>query len=545
MLSRLSAAIFLVLLAVSARALETEMIGGALLGRAVLPAGQALRVTSGQALIRLSPGMTTAQLDAGLASLAATRGVDLGGGWHLIHLAPGQSVASALPMLRALPGVAAADPSRVYSANRTPNDPSVNSQYALAQVSAFAGWEFETGASSRVTVAVIDTGIDGTHPDLAFKLVNTSSRAFNPNSGASSPILTPACNHATRVAGVAAASTDNGTQVAGMSWGAQLLSLKVFVTASCDTNCCSPAGDCSPSGNTCLTNDPGIVAAINHAVTLQNTAAVGKVVINMSLGGTGSCDPLGVMQAAISSAVAAGVPVIVAAGNDGGAVNNPGNCAGVIPVGATDSNNNIASFSSRGAELASSGLVAPGVSVLTTDMGGGTANVTGTSFSAPMVSGLAALILSAKPNYATPGTPELKAVIRGGADSIGVSGLGVAGAGTLGNTAGAGRMDAYRSMRLAIKGTLADFDGEQKPIAFPNPFKPSQTGTVAFGIPPTLQGASTSIKIYTLDGALVRTVTGLSWDGKNTEGGAVASGTYVFRVTTSAGSGRGRLSVLR
>ncbi len=533
-LSRLLFSALFVAFAAPVRALETETIGGAVLGPAVLPAGQVLRVVSGQTLVRLSSSSTLALLDAGLGALGATRGVDLGGGWHLIHLTAGQSVASALPMLRALPGVAAADPSRVYSALRTPNDPSVNSQYALAQVSAFAGWEYEVGGSSRVTIGVIDTGIDGTHPDLTAKLENTISRAFNPNTGAmtSNNPPTPACNHATRVSGVAAASTDNGTQVAGMSWSAQLLSLKVFTDASCPSVGCGDAG--------CLADDPGIIQAISYATTVANTAAYGRIVLNLSLGGTGACP--NAVQTSITDAINKGVVIVAAAGNDGGAVNNPGNCAGVIPVGATDSNNAIAAFSSRGAELASNGLVAPGVSLLTTDQGGGSASATGTSFAAPMVSGLAALILSARPTFTV---AQVSAALRGGADSIGVASYGVAGAGTLGNTAGAGRMNAYRSMRLAVKGTLAGFDGEEKPIAFPNPFKPSQIGTVAFAIPPSLQGGQLSIKIYTLDGTFVRTVTGLSWDGKNTEGRPVASGTYVFAVTTSAGSGRGRLSVLR
>ncbi len=530
MLKRPLVAALLLALAPGARALQTETIGSAVLGPAMLPAGQVLTVVSGQALVRLSSGTTTAQLDAGLASLAATRGMDLGGGWHAVHLAPGQAVSSGLLMLRGLAGVAAADPSRVYSVERTPNDPSVSSQYALSQVSAFAGWEFEVGSSSRVTVAVIDTGIDGTHPDLSAKLTNTASRQFNATTGAESANdpPTPACNHGTRVAGVAAASTDNGAQVAGMSWGAQLLSLKVF----------DPCGDLNCVG--CQTGDLALIAAINRAAALQDTAAVGKVVVNMSLGGVGACPAA--VQTAITNAVNAGVVVVASAGNNGGAVNNPGNCEGVIPVGATDSNNNIAAFSSRGAELAANGLVAPGVAVLTTDQGGGTANATGTSFSAPMVSGLASLVLAAKPTY-TPA--QVSAAIRGGAASIGVASYGVASSGALGTTSGAGRMDAYRSMRLAVKGTLAGFDGEEKPIAFPNPFKPSEIGSVAFAIPPSLQGASVAIKIYTLDGTFVREVNGLSWNGKNAEGGSVASGTYVFVVTTSAGTGRGRFSVLR
>lgn len=533
-LSRLLAAVLLAASAVPARAIPTETIGSAALGPAAgLPPGQSLLVASGEALVRLSSGAATAPFDASLAALGAARGRDLRDGWHLIQLPPGQGVASSLALLRALPGVAAVEPNRAYSINRTPSDPLVNSQYALSQVSAFSAWEYEVGTSSRVTVAVIDTGIDGTHSDLTAKLASTLSKSFNGGIGADQP-PTPACNHATRVAGVAAASTNNGNSVAGMSWGAQLLSLKVFTNGSCPSVGCSDAG--------CVATDANIKDAIDHAVTLQNTAAVGKVIINMSLGGAGACPGAGVVQVAITAAVTAGIPVIVSAGNDGGAVNNPGNCAGVIPVGATDSNNAIASFSSRGTQLASNGLVAPGVSVLTTDQGGGTANATGTSFSAPMVSGLAALILAAKPTFTA---AQVSAALRGGAASIGVAGYGVAGTGVSGDSAGAGRMDAFRSMRLAIKGTLAGFDGEAKPIAFPNPFKPSQIGSVAFAIPPSLQGANMSIKIYTLDGTFVREATGQSWNGKNTEGSWVASGTYVFVVTTSAGTGSGRVSVLR
>ncbi len=233
----------------------------------------------------------------------------------------------------------------------------------------------------------------------------------------------------------------------------------------------------------------------------------------------------------------AGIVVVAAAGNDGGAVNSPGNCAGVIPMGATDNTGQIASFSSRGAELAANGLVAPGVSVLTTDLNGGTVGASGTSFSSPMGAGLAALILSAQPQTVPNATTaaNVAALMRGGAQSIGQPST----------VQGAGQMDVYRSLRLTVKGTLAGFDGDQKPIAFPNPFRLSQASSVNFSIPQSLQGSGTDIKIYTMQGGFVRDLAEPFWDGKNTNGNLVASGSYVFVVTTSAGSARGRMAVIR
>lgn len=519
----LLAAALVLLAAVPARALKTETFG------ATTAAGgrQVLQVTSGQAMVRFAAGTSDAQADAALNGTGAARLRGFDGGWFLVGWNDGAPVGPRLAALRSAPGALAVDPSRVYKLFRTPNDPLFSAQYALGKVSAPAAWDFEVGSTNRVTIAVVDSGIDGTQPDLSVKLGTTTSRAFDPNTGAPSANNppTPACNHATHVAGVAAASTDNTTQVAGMSWGAQLVSYKVFKDADCNVDCSDSLG-----GGGCLTNDPAIIAALNRAVTDQGTAAYGKIVVNMSLGGAGACS--GALQTAISGAVASGVVVVAAAGNDGGAVNNPGDCSGVIPMGATDSGDAIAAFSSRGPELAAFGLVAPGVSVLTTDEGGGTANASGTSFSAPMGSGLAALILSAKPS-ASPA--QIQILMRGGADDLGQPA----------SAQGAGRMNAFRTMRLAVNGTLAGFDGDQKPIAFPNPFRLSQTGSVTFAYPPSLQGTNTTIDIYTLDGQFVRDLTTPIWDGKNTGGTKVASGTYLFVIKTSKGSASGRMTVIR
>jgi len=206
-------------------------------------------------------------------------------------------------------------------------------------------------------------------------------------------------------------------------------------------------------------------------------------------------------------------------------------------MGATDNTSQIASFSSRGNELANNGLVAPGVSLLTTDLNNGTASASGTSFSSPMGAGLAALLLSAKasttPNAAL--VSSVQSLMRGGAQSVGQPAT----------AQGAGQMNVFRSLRLATKGTLAGFDGDQKPIAFPNPFRLSRGTSVNISIPTSIAGSGTDIKIYTLTGHIVRELSTPVWDGKNADGRLVASGSYMFVVKTSAGSASGRMAVIR
>lgn len=495
---------------------------------------RSVEVVSGRALVRFDPDRSAAARAAAMSGVGGRVVSELGStGWTLVQLPPGLPVSAGLGLLRGVSGALEVHPDHVYRPVLAPNDPSVSSQYHLSKVSAFAGWEFETGFSSRVTVAVIDVGIQGTNSELSGKLVGVS-QFFDPNSGgaqsANNP-PTPACNHATQVAGVAAATTNNGAGVAGISWGARLISLKVFADGDCN-----PVGNC-PSG--CTTSDTALINAINHAVTLHGDPTHGKIVINMSLGGLASCPAA--LQTAVTNASAAGLLLVAAAGNDGpgdNTVNNPGNCTGVVPVGATDINDAIASFSSRGAQLASSGLVAPGKSIVTTDLGGGTAAPDGTSFASPMVAGTAALIWSVKPTFTA---TQVRDTIRSSVDNIGVAGA----IGPLGNSSGAGRLNVYNALRLAVNGTLSDFQGKQKAIAFPNPFRPSEHGVVTITIPDSVQGRNPKISIYTIDGIFVREVPGQTWDGKNAAGTPVASGVYLFVVKTDSGMQRGRVAVLR
>ncbi|MCX5787555.1 MAG: fibronectin type III domain-containing protein [Elusimicrobia bacterium] len=348
---------------------------------------------------------------------------------HLVFMPEGMPVANGLEILKALPGVLDAHPNRAHRALLSPNDPQLGGQWYLNNVAALAAWSYETGNTNPVSIAIIDSGIQADHPDLAAKIDASHSQDCSSGVcvGENPPV--PACYHGTAVAGVAAASTNNGIGVAGISWGAKVVSLKVFPSdGSCDSSC---------GGSACVASDASVIAALGYAETLT-----GRVVANLSLGAAGPCGaPL---QNALNAASAAGMTVVASAGNDGNAVNNPANCANVIPVGATDISNAVAAYSSRGPELAANGLVAPGGDavngILTTGLNGGYVSVAGTSYASSLVAGIAALMLSAMPTL-TPA--QVQTNLRSSAYAIGASAA-----------AGAGLANAYRALRLTLSGVL-------------------------------------------------------------------------------------------
>ncbi len=486
-------------------------------------------VASGSAIVRFKAGVSTRAAADALSAAGFSLVRDFGlFNWSSVALPDGMRVSSALTLLRAMPQVEYAEPNRVYRTSRTSNDPFLARQYALAQVQVFGAWEYETGSSSRVTVALLDTGIDGSHPELSGKLAGTS-RKFDPVTGVASDNQppTPACNHATRASGVAAAASDNGRGVAGMSWGAGLLSLKVFSDSDCGSDCSDAAGYGS-----CSTSEISIASAINDAISLHDTPAIGKLIINMSLGSSGSCSaPL---QSAVNSAVSAGLLLIAAAGNASAPyIDSPANCSGVYAVGATDMSDHLASFSNSDSTMTYKGLTAPGVDVYTTDISNGYASATGTSFSSPLVAGLAALLWSARPSDSAPRIFDL---MKNSADDLGPAGPD--------RDFGWGRVNALKAMRLATTGSK-DFAGTGKAVAYPNPFRPKAARLVTFSVPDRILAPGAEVSVYTSEGELVKKLDGLSWDGKNAAGADVASGVYIFRVKTDKDAAVGKMSLLR
>ena len=242
----------------------------------------------------------------------------------------------------------------------TPNDPDYASQWHLPQIQAPAAWAITTGSSS-VTVAVVDSGVDGTHPDLAAKIV-PGWNYVNNNATTSDDL-----GHGTAVAGTLAAISNNGIGVAGVTWGSPIMPLVVV-------------------------DSTDYASYSNIAAAIQYAADQGVRIINVSLGGSSSSSTL---QYAVNYAWAKGSIVFASAMNN--STNTPyypAACTNAVAVSATDQNNTLASFSDYGNWIT---LAAPGNNILTTNEGGGYGYWYGTSFSSPIAAGVAALILSVNP----------------------------------------------------------------------------------------------------------------------------------------------------
>jgi len=238
-----------------------------------------------------------------------------------------------------------------------PNDPQYVNQWWQQAVGVPGMWPIGVGLG--VKVAVIDSGVSLTHPDL---VGNLDSDGYDFGDDDSNP--DDRLGHGTTVAGVIAASANNGVGIAGIAPGARLLPLKVSF------------------GGTDQFSHDTVARAVDYAL------AKGARVINLSLTFN---EPTELLRQSIQSALDRGVAVIVAVGNGAGVVPFPANIPGVIAVAATDRQGALAATSNRGPEVA---IAAPGADILTTTLAAGYGLRGGTSFAAPMVAGAMAALMS-------------------------------------------------------------------------------------------------------------------------------------------------------
>lgn len=356
-----------------------------------LPPGFTGDYVPGQLLVKFKEGVMTRAAADVLAEYGTTTLTNLyASSVQLVQVPEGKELAL-VDQLSDDPRVEYAEPDYIYWALGAPNDPDYSSkQWAHTErMNSAAAWDLSTG-SNTVTIAVIDTGIDETHPDLAAKIVagydfvDDDSNPHDLN------------GHGTHVAGIAAAITNNGVGVAGMSWGARIMPVRVL------------GADGSGSSS-------DITSAINWASTH------GAKVLNLSLGGTSYSTS---MQNAVTSATNAGALVIAAMGNcrtaGGGCpyanpTAYPAAYSNVMAVAATNRSDTYAYYSQYGShcDIAAPGgamtyLHDPGgiystLPTYTVDMTGDGFSknydyLQGTSMATPYVSGMAALIWSVSPS---------------------------------------------------------------------------------------------------------------------------------------------------
>jgi subtilisin family serine protease len=346
---------------------------------------------------------------------------------------PAQALESIETALQKNPKVAFVEKNLIGEAQLVPNDPGYSSQWHLPQISAPQGWDISIGSTS-VPIAVIDSGVDPTHPDLL------QVKGYNFLYGSDPADTHDVLGHGTSVAGAAAALGNSGIGIAGVAWTNPIMPL-VTVTSS--------------NTGTVADTSSAIVYAADH----------GARVINISLGWTGYTST---MESAVNYAWNKGLVIVASAGNYG---NNspiyPAALNNVVSVSATDSADNLASWSTYGPTI---DVAAPGVSIYTTANGGGYRSASGTSFSAPIVSGLAALIFSVNPNFTNAQVVDL---IRNNTDDKGSVGFD--------DYYGYGRVNVYRSLLIALSTTPATTTTTTPP---PTTTPPSDT------TPPVVEGIS-------------------------------------------------------
>jgi len=363
----------------------------------------------GQVLVKFKPAASVPMQASALAAFetrAITRIPQIG--VYVVRIEGSASVEETVAAFRNSPDVEYAEPNVMCRALVTPNDTLFKYQYALsntgqvigqvpgspqgkpsADIKATQAWE-ETEGLATVVIGIVDTGVDLTHVDLQSKIKAGGRDFINGDLDASDDN-----GHGTMVAGIAAAATDNNEGIAGVAWNSMILPVKVL-----------DATGNGPSD----TVAQGIIWAADN----------GANVINLSLG---SESPSLTLQNAVKYAYDKGVFIAAAAGNSNTAVDYP---AAYHPycftVAATDYNDLRASWSNFGPEI---DVAAPGDRILApypqalTPLGFiPYAYGTGTSFSAPHVAGLAALIMGEKP-WLTPA--EIQAIIRYSADDVNAS----------------------------------------------------------------------------------------------------------------------------
>jgi subtilisin family serine protease len=409
-------------------------------------------------------------------------------GLYIVDLPANASETAVAQQLAHNPHFRFAEVDRRVPAALVPNDPYFGSEWHLAKIGAPAAWDATLGAG--ITIAVLDTGVDGTHPDLASRMV--AGWNFYDNNADTSDVL----GHGTGVAGAAAAATNDAAGVASVAGQARIMPLRI--------------------------SDPtGWAYASTVAQALTYAADHGARVANISFDGMAGN---ATVQTAAQYMKSKGGLVLVAAGNSG-ASQSIAPSTSLIPVSATDSNDQLASFSSYGSFVAMS---APGINIWSTKKGGSYSAWWGTSLATPITSGVVALIMATRPTLTN---AQVENILYSTADDLGAPGRDP--------LYGYGRVDAAAAVKAAAGSVAADTTAPNVAIASP------LAGSTITGVASVNVGATDNVGVTRVElrvnGGLVATDTAapfaFAWDSTK-----VANGTVSLLATAYDAAGNSRAS---
>ena len=364
-----------------------------------------------------------------------------------------------------------------------PNDPYYGSAWHLPKIGAPSAWDNSLG--SGVIIAILDSGVDSTHPDLATELVPGWN--FYENNSNTSDVY----GHGTKVAGAAAAAGNNALGVASVAARAKIMPIRV-------------SG--SNGYATWSAISQGLIYAADRGVRVANASFLGLT------------DSSSTRSAAQYMKNKGGL-VVVSGGNTG-VQQNYAATTSMIPVSATDGNDARTSWSSYGNYIA---LAAPGAGIWSTTKGGGYGAVSGTSFSSPVTAGVVALMMAAKPTLSN---TQIESLLYSTAVDLGTPGRDP--------YYGYGRVNAARAVQAAA-GTALAADTQAPGVSITSPAGGSTvTGLVGVNVAASDNVGVARVELR-VNNATVAVDTSapfaFTWDSRGVANGMASLVAYAFDAT--------------
>ena len=360
------------------------------------PAGAAPPAVSGQLIVGFEKQASQDRQGRILAALggrvAKRLGAIRGGRLAVVRPRSGNATGALLKRLRGASGVAYAEPDYYQFSSRTPNDPFYPRDWALVDgpeahdIDAPSAWDARTSCAK---VAILDTGIDTDHPDLAENVYKSSDKPNNNKDDDKNGFVDDTYGfdviagkgsgeddngHGTHVSGIVGARGNNGVGIAGTCWSTKLVAVKFM-------------------------NSRGKGSTSNAIAGIEYAVKQGIKVINCSFGSDAKSSSL---KDAVDYAKSKGALLVVAAGNDSEDIDKtpiyPASYSesNILTVAATTDTDELASFSNFGTSAVD--VASPGDEIFSTYLGGGYKVLDGTSMASPYVAGVAALLRKQEPD---------------------------------------------------------------------------------------------------------------------------------------------------